>query len=75
MDALQQKMSECHGITISVVLVNIHCTSAMKRRDVIMTFTKKKTICHALDCMCQHFGEVQMLAAMQAGAHKVIMCS
>lgn len=59
-DALQQKMSECHNC---LCRVGQHRDRALKRQDVI-TITTKKSICHSLDCMCRYFGEVQTLAAM-----------
>ena len=58
-DALQQKMSECHNC-----LCRVGQHRALKRQDVIMTITTKKSICHSLNCMCRYFGEVQTLAAM-----------
>ena len=58
-DALRQKMSDCHG----------HLCRAGRRHAVTqakqnVTLVTKRSVCHSLDCMCRNFGEVQRLAAM-----------
>ena len=56
-NTLQQKMSDCNR---HLIRVDQFCSGADQRCS--HTITKYK-ICHALDCMCRNFAEIQVILA------------